>query len=240
MILYTDNLALATLLDDNLLGQGTGLRTSSLNLLNNIVTVNHLTKHNVLAVQPRAGNGGDEKLGAVGVGTRVGHRQQALAGVALVEVLVRELLAVDRLTTVATAGLKVTALQHEARDHTVENGAQVAEALLASAQGAEVLGGLGGDVAPQLKLDGVLQLAVNGGLEVDLGASNSRRGGKHSLSTEAEVLKQRHSGWGEILPRCLKNDWIAQSRDRAAQIVTPKKWVGPELSTLAQVRAAHM
>ena len=44
-----------------------------------------------------------------------------------------------------------TYLAHEVGDDTVEGGSLVAVTLLAGAQGAEVLGGLGDDVAPQLK-----------------------------------------------------------------------------------------
>ena len=42
------------------------------------------------------------------------------------------------------------ALAHELRDHAVEGGALVAEALLASAEGAEVLGSLGHGVGEEL------------------------------------------------------------------------------------------
>lgn len=42
-------------------------------------------------------------------------------------------------------------LAHEVGDDAVEGGSLVAVSLLAGAQGAEVLGGLGDDVAPQLK-----------------------------------------------------------------------------------------
>lgn len=43
----------------------------------------------------RGDNGGDEELGAVGVGTSVGHGKEALLGVLELEVLVGELLTVD-------------------------------------------------------------------------------------------------------------------------------------------------
>ena len=49
-----------------------------------------LTKHSVLAVQVGCGHGGDEELTAVGVGARVGHREETRLGVLLDEVLVRE------------------------------------------------------------------------------------------------------------------------------------------------------
>jgi hypothetical protein len=90
------------------------------------------------------------------------------------EVLVGELLAVDGLATGAlcievsvmkwesvmnvmaltyvTTG-EVTALKHELGDHTVELGTRVAEALLAGAESAEVLDGLGDDIIVELEVD---------------------------------------------------------------------------------------
>jgi hypothetical protein len=48
---------------------------------------------------------------------------------------------------------EVTALEHEVGDDTVESRALVAEALLASAEGTEVRGGLGDDVVKQVERD---------------------------------------------------------------------------------------
>lgn len=89
------------------------------------------------------------------------------------EVLIGELLAVDALAARAlyvlsvemlklVCGLRslpyittgeVTTLKHELRDHAVEFGARVAEALLAGAEGAEVLDGLGDDIVEELEVD---------------------------------------------------------------------------------------
>ena len=54
-------------------------------------------------------------------------------------------------THVATG--EVTTLEHEVRDDTVELGARVAEALLASAESTEVLDGLGDNVVEELEVD---------------------------------------------------------------------------------------
>jgi hypothetical protein len=48
----------------------------------------HLAEHNVLAVQPGGGDGGDEELGALRVGAGVGHGQVARGSVLQLEVLV--------------------------------------------------------------------------------------------------------------------------------------------------------
>ena len=86
------------------------------------------------------------------------------------EVLIRELFAVDGLSagslirgqhrlrirrarSTYVAARKVTALKHKVRNDTVELGASVAKALLASAKGAEVLDRLGSDIVEELKVD---------------------------------------------------------------------------------------
>lgn len=51
---------------------------------------------------------------------------------------------------------EVTTLEHEVRDDTVEGRALVAEALLAGAESAEVLSGLGDDVIKEVEVDAAL------------------------------------------------------------------------------------
>lgn len=104
----------------------------------------------MLVVQPGSLYGANKELRAVGVGARIGHRQDAGAGVLQLEVLVGELVAVDGLAAGAVVVGEVAALAHEVGDDAVENGALVAESLLAGAQGAEVLGGLRHNVGAQL------------------------------------------------------------------------------------------
>lgn len=119
----------------------------------------------MLAVQPWAGDGGDEELGAVGVGTSVGHGKKTRAGVLLGEVLIRELGAIDRLTTSAVVVGEVTTLEHEVGDHTVERGALVAKALLASSESTEVLSGLGDLLRVEVENNAAQWLAVCSGVE---------------------------------------------------------------------------
>lgn len=85
--------------------------------------------------------------------TSIGHAQQE--GLLMLEfkVLVLELLSVDTLTTSSVTSSEVTTLNHEGLDDAVERRALVVErlailpfALLASAQCAEVLSGLGDDI----------------------------------------------------------------------------------------------
>jgi hypothetical protein len=66
--------------------------------------------------------------------------------------LARRTLSEARQSTYVAAG-EVTALEHELGDDTVEFGALVAEALLASAEGTEVLSRLGDDIVEKLEVD---------------------------------------------------------------------------------------
>ena len=107
-----------------------------------------------------------EELRSISSGTGVGHGQDSGSGVLLVEVLVRELGAVDRLASGAVSGGEITSLAHETRDHAVEGGSLVVEglagaagALLAGAESPEVLRGAGGGVGEELHHDSAGRLA---------------------------------------------------------------------------------
>ena len=62
------------------------------------------------------------------------------------EVLVLELVAIDRLATGTVSSGEVTSLTHEVGDHAVECGALEAESLLSGTQSTEVLAGLGDNI----------------------------------------------------------------------------------------------
>lgn len=95
----------------------------------------------------------------------------------LLKVLVVELLAVDALAASSVAGGEVTALDHELLDDAVELAALVvqglsrlSQALLAGAEGAEVLGRLGHNVIVQLKGDAAGSLVADLDVEEDFAA----------------------------------------------------------------------
>ena len=72
-----------------------------LDLVDDLVALEDFAEDDVAAIEPAGDDGGDEELGAVGVLAAVGHAQETLAGVLELEVLVRELGAVDGLATSA-------------------------------------------------------------------------------------------------------------------------------------------
>lgn len=109
--------------------------------------------------------------------TSISHAEQERAVVLQLKVLVLELLAVDGLAAGAVAGGEVAALDHELFDNAVETRALVvqglarlADALLARAQGAEVVSRLGHDIVEQLKVDAPGWLAADGDVEEDAAA----------------------------------------------------------------------
>ena len=91
-----------------------------------IQTVGDLTEHRVAVVEERGRGGGDEKLGAVGSWTGVGHGENTRAAVTEIGVeFISELV-----TRAAAAAFGwIAALQHETFDHAVEGNAIVIAAL---------------------------------------------------------------------------------------------------------------
>jgi len=130
-------------------------RSGALEFLDNVqaLSIGDLAKDDVLAVQPGGDNGGDEELRTVGIGTGIGHGEHTRLGMGLLEVLVCELLTVDRLATRAISTSEVATLQHELRNDSVERAALVAEAFLTGAEGSEVLGGFGDYVVVEFEVD---------------------------------------------------------------------------------------
>jgi len=181
----------ATVGDLDLSGASTRWRRSdSLNSLHDVLTSNDHTEHTVLAIQMRGGHGGDEELRAVGVGTGVGHGQQEWSVVLEGKVLISKLVAVDGLPTSAITTGEITTLQHKVGNDSVKDGilevkrlAGSASALLASAQGAEVLSSLGGKVVSQDELDGTSGLTTDGNIEENLVA------GLRVLGVRSHLLK---------------------------------------------------
>merc|ERR1719330_175929 len=139
-----------------------------LDLTDDLHALEHGPEDDVLAIEVGRLHSRDEELAAVGVFARVGHGELASTRVLEHEVLVLELLPVDRLATSAVALGEVATLDHEVLDHSVKLAPLVAEALLASGQRAEVLGGLRHSFAVETHNDAPSVLAADGHVEVDL------------------------------------------------------------------------
>lgn len=174
---------LPTVRDDDRAGDGPRALPLCLHGLDDALAIHHLAEDAVLAVQPRGGSGGDEELGAVCVGAGIRHGEEEGSVVGELEVLVREFLPVDRLSSGAVAGREISSLAHELRDDSVEAAALVVQGLpepsdasLSRAEGAEVFGRLGYDVREELELDPPLRRTADGDVEEDTWVSHSARG----------------------------------------------------------------
>lgn len=160
-----DDLQLSAVGDNNLFGGFARVAAEALDLPHDIHALDDAAEHDVAVIEPGSLHGRDEELGAVGVRAGVSHRENARAGVLQGEVLVLELVAVDRLATGAVVVLEVATLAHEVRDHAVEDRAFVAETLLAGAERAEVLARLRDDIGTQLDDDPTEWLVIHGHVE---------------------------------------------------------------------------
>jgi len=158
---------LTALGDDELLARLAALRAERLNLLDDVQAVDDLAEDNVLAIEPRGRNSGDEELRTVGVRAGIGHRQETGLSVLELEILVFELVAVNAFTASSVLVGEVTALQHEVWDNSVEWRVLVAESLLAGSQSSEVLSGLGGHILEKLEGDSSKRLLVGGDIEIN-------------------------------------------------------------------------
>jgi len=143
----------------------------------NFLALDHLAKHDVLAVKVGRGHGRDEKLRAIGVRACVSHGEQERLGVPDREPFVSELHTVDRFTTSAIPSSEVAALQHEIFDNAMERRASVeqryslaSDTPLTSAKGTEVLGGARHQVAVKLEDDAASLSAANRDIEVAPGS----------------------------------------------------------------------
>jgi len=115
-----------------------------------------------------------DRVGNVHTGPGVCHTQQKRLRMLQLKILVRELLAIDRLAARAIARREVAALDHELLDDPVERGTLVAQRLarltytfLARAESPEVLGCLGNDGGVELEDDTACGLAADADVEED-------------------------------------------------------------------------
>jgi len=129
----------------------------------------------VLAIEVGHLAEGDEELGAVSVGARVGHRQLVRLRVVQFEALIVKLLAVDGFSTSAVTLGEVATLSHEAGDDSVELAALVAQrdassgiASGTSGELGEVVGSQRHRVAIEAEDDAASILSIDFQIEEDL------------------------------------------------------------------------
>jgi len=143
----------STVFDDDVFA---GLSTSwtiRFYFFDNVHSLSHLSKNDVLSIKPVGDNSGDEELRAICVGSGIGHWEKSRAVVFLREVLIFELFPVDWSASGAVEVGEISSLEHELRDHSVEKWTLVAISLLTCAEHLEVFSGFGDDIIVKLKDD---------------------------------------------------------------------------------------
>jgi len=201
-LLHLESLDSSRRRDLDFLAQFARLRAQALDFLNKIIVFDDFAKHDVRAIQPTSDDGGDKELRAVGVLSGVRHREEAGLCVLELEVLICEFLAVDRFSTSAVASGEITTLKHELGDDTMECGVGVAKAVLARAELAEILRGLGYDIVVQLEDDAACVGAADADVEVYVRL-------RHGFESEQAST----AGEGEEFPRALHGRsrlWLRQ------------------------------
>ena len=139
------------------------------------VRVDEPAESHVLAITLGDGGEGEEELAAVGVGSRVGHREQVWSRVLQVEVFIVKLATPDGLSTTAITSSEVSTLCHEACDHAMEAGAGVGArysgrrfTLGAIAKSCEILDRLGHNITEEPHDNTSSFFTANADIEVDL------------------------------------------------------------------------
>ena len=96
--------------DDDVSAGVAGPGPARLDSLDDVVSLHDLTEHGVLTVQERGPGGTQEELRTIGVGTRIGHGQDARARVREREVLIRKRTTVDGTTSRPVVVSEIAAL----------------------------------------------------------------------------------------------------------------------------------
>jgi len=148
-----------------------------------IHSVNDFAEHHVLSIQPFGLDGAQEELRPVGVGSSVRHGQDTGTHVLFLEVLIRELLPVDRFTSGSVTPSEISSLTHEVGDDSMEFGSfemqrntRFAFSLFAGAETTEVLRSFGHDVIVQLHDNASGRLSAESDIEKHLWATHGSFG----------------------------------------------------------------
>ena len=121
----------------------------------------------MLSIEPRRLFESHEELGAIRIWSGVGHGKESFNGMVQFEVLVREFLPIDGVSTSSIEVSVVSALSHEARDDSVEDRANVplfnaigGLLVVVDTEFEEIIGSLGYSVTEESDSNVVLGLSV--------------------------------------------------------------------------------
>ena len=126
----------------------------------------------------------------------------------------RALEPLTRLSAGAITLGKVTALDHEVLDHTVEGRALIAKALLAGGEGAEVLSRLGNGLAIETNDNAADGLVAVLDVKVDLVGDLGSLGGLGGLGEEDQPDSEEQGGGDEEPPKVEHGVYNLEESDR--------------------------
>ena len=155
----------AALGNSDLLLRGSGRATKRLDLLDKLLALDNFAKDHVCAVEPGCLDGSNEELGAVGVLSGIGHRQEERLVMFPAKVLVLKLLPVNRFPACSIMASEIATLEHKLWDYSMKAGASIAEPILTGAKFTEVASGFGNDIVVELEYDTARRLAVDRDIE---------------------------------------------------------------------------
>jgi hypothetical protein len=113
----------------------------------------HLSKDQMLAIEPFSLGSADKKLGPICVWSSICHGQDARTCMLQDEIVILRFLSVDGPAISAITACEVTTLAHESWDNSVKGGTLIAKSFLFSAQSMKVFCCLWNFVCKQLKGD---------------------------------------------------------------------------------------
>ena len=146
----------------------------SLDFLDKLYSFNNFPKDNMTTIKPRCLNSSNEELRSVCVGSRVGHGQVHGSFMLELEILIVKLGPVDGFSSTSIKISKITSLDHEIGNDSMEDGAlemkwlsRFSDSLRTGAQGTKVLGSLGDVISKQSQNDASLLTTFNFNIEKD-------------------------------------------------------------------------
>ncbi len=190
---YSDtSLALPTVGNDNLSSGPSGSRSLGFDLLDNVHAIDNRSENNMLSVKPCGLHSTQKELGAVGVGSGVGHGQDSRPGVLQFKVLIWKLVPVNGFSSSSIVVGEISSLAHEISDDTVEARTLVTESAFTGAQLTEVLGSLWDNISTKFHDDTSGGSAANGDVKKNLWVGpKSRKESKIVALSESTEFKER-------------------------------------------------
>ena len=131
----------------------TAARPHLFDLFYHLKALDYLAEDHMLAVKPGRFNGGDEKLGTIGVWTGIGHGQRSWPQMLADEIFIGKGAAIDRFAAGTIGVGDIAALEHELGNNAMKDAPLKPEAFFMGDQLAEILRCFRDHIGKQLHYD---------------------------------------------------------------------------------------